>query len=68
MNTIQDITNNVAKGLAVRVDQKIKVCIKPKPRFLTEKMWLKLASKFIYIEKTEPRFSFGDELKDKESV
>lgn len=51
------LASDISKDLAFRVDQRLRVCIKPKPRLLTEKMWLKLASRFIYIEKTEPSFT-----------
>ena len=54
---IHDITQSIAKEYAVRIDQKVLICIKPKPRWLTQKAWLKIASLFIYIEKTEPSMS-----------
>lgn len=55
--SVDDISRDLAKGMAVRMEQHIRVCVKPKPKFLTEKMWLKLASKFIYLEKTQPSIS-----------
>lgn len=50
---MNDITQNIAKNLSIRLEQRIAIVIKPKPRFLTQKMWLKLVSKFIYIERTQ---------------
>jgi len=60
MGFVNDMTGEIAKGMAMRVNQKVQVCIKPKPRLLTQKMWLKIASKFIYIEMTEPSFTVVD--------
>lgn len=51
---MNDITQKIAKDLSIRLEQRIAIVIKPKPRFLTQTMWLKLASKFIYIERTQP--------------
>lgn len=50
-------TESIARGLAVRVEQKIRIVMKPKPNWLSEKMWIRIASWFIYVEKTEPKFS-----------
>jgi hypothetical protein len=54
MNFVADMARDITKGYTVRLEQKIRVVLKPKPRFLTEKMWVKLAAIFIYVEKTEP--------------
>jgi len=51
---MNDITQRIAKDISIRMEQRIAIVIKPKPRFLTQKMWLKLVSKFIYIERTQP--------------
>lgn len=58
---IADQTRKIAKDLTIRVEQQIRIVMKPKPRFLTEKMWMRLAAKFIYIEKTQPSFSLKGE-------
>lgn len=45
---------NISKSISLRMEQQIRICLKPKPRFISEKMWLKIASRFIYIERTQP--------------
>jgi hypothetical protein len=60
MNYAADMARDIAKGYAVRLDQKIRVVLKPKPFFLTEKMWVKLAAIFIYVEKTEPSMTITE--------
>jgi hypothetical protein len=52
-------TQEMAKKLSIRVEQQIRIVMKPKPKFLTEKMWLWIAARFIYVEKTEPKITQG---------
>lgn len=60
---ISDAIKEHARSLAARVEYEIRVCIKPKPRWLSERIWLRIASWFIYVERTQPRFTFGEEAK-----
>lgn len=55
-------TTAIAKDMVIRVEQKLRIVMKPKPKFLTEKMWYKIASVFIYVEKTEPKVTLGKDL------
>lgn len=56
-------TEQMAKNMVARIEQQIRIVMKPKPSFLTEKMWIKLASLFIYVEKTEPKITLGKDFK-----
>jgi len=64
---VSAVTSGLAKSIAIRMDQQIRVCIKPKPRYLSERTWLKLAAIFIQIEKTQPRFSVVDKNANKKA-
>lgn len=51
---VANATRNVSRAMTMRIEQQVRIVMKPKPKFLTEKMWVRLAAIFIYIEKTQP--------------
>ena len=63
-NLVANLSRSLSDGLVAKVDQRVLVCIKPKPRYLTKKTWLKLATKFIYIEKTDPNYRITDRISE----
>lgn len=62
MSIVDDLSKKMATNIAIRMEQQIRVCIKPKPKFLTEKMWLRIARIFIRIENTQPSFSVKEDI------
>jgi len=52
---VSDITSRIGNELSIRIEQHLSACIRPKPRFISQRLWLRLASLFIYVEKTQPR-------------
>ena len=65
MSVASDIASKIANEYSIRMEQQIRVCIKPKPRFITQNIWLKLAALFIYIEKTQPSMTITNPNGDK---
>jgi hypothetical protein len=39
---------------AFALEHQIKVYIKPSPRFITDRLWRRLAEIFVYLEKSKP--------------
>lgn len=60
MTCAQRVANMAAKNIALRMEYQIRICIKPKPRWISERSWLKLASLFIYVERTQLPFKLEE--------
>ena len=54
------LTNTLAKGMALRMEQHVRMVIKPNPKLVHEKLWLKMASLFVYIERTQPSLTMEE--------
>lgn len=50
----------IAEGMTVRVEQQIRIVMKPKPFWATEGMWIWIASRFVRVEKLLPTFTLKD--------
>lgn len=50
-------SSRISAGLTAKAEQHIRVVLKPKPWFLSYKTWMKLASRFVYIERTAGSFT-----------
>ena len=58
---VPDTTHNYARSISLRIDQQIRVCLRPRPKYVSEKLWLRIAALFIRIEKTQPSFSVEEQ-------
>ncbi len=59
---VNQASKNIAEGLVLRTDQRIAVVIKPRPKLIPNNIWLRLASLFIYIERTNPSMTLATQI------
>lgn len=56
MTTIKQIVNEAQRTVNLTYEQKIRVCIQPKPRWLPSFVWRWLLKRLIVVEMTQPSF------------
>ena len=52
--TMNDYFADAARCYAKRLDDRVRMCIKPKPRWLTKRMWYWIMDKFLVMEYFSP--------------
>lgn len=54
MDAFEKAVAEAQEAIAMRIEEKIKVRIRPAPRWCPAKLWIFIAAQFIYLEETRP--------------
>ena len=60
MDKVNKAIDRAEKELSFKIEQKMRMIIKPSPKWIPKKLWLKMAGRFIVFEFTPITFVEGE--------